>query len=67
VDSKEMRLRARHLRQQAGATLDITARAALIKTAVTWEKLAKQFEKLVPAEGHRRLRGKRSGRRKRRS
>jgi hypothetical protein len=49
MDSNEMRLRAKRCRRQADATFDITARAALIKTAVTWETLAKRFEKLWSA------------------
>jgi Xaa-Pro aminopeptidase len=32
----------------AEATLDLTAKVSLIKAAVTWETLAKKFEKLLP-------------------
>jgi hypothetical protein len=49
MDSNEMRLKAEKYRQRAEATVDITVRAELIRAAITWETLAKQFEKLFPA------------------
>ena len=67
MESKEMRLRAKRCRRDAEATLDITARAVLIKTAVTWENLAKQFEKLWPAVSESSPKSRPRNRRARRS
>jgi hypothetical protein len=54
-------------RPDAEATSGITARAVLIKTAVTWENLAKQFEKLWPEVSEPALKSRRLNRRARRS